>query len=237
LSPAGEREYVSPLGESRMSAWTQSPTEAARNIAPALGVINGILSFAKDGKGKPADKERALFAAAIVFTYGVWESFVEQLAIELAMHVSREISEHKVPKPVRTALEKKTAWELAVSPGWRVLWHELVKVEALGDSADKHGMNTAREGQVTRLLTLAGPDKPLHSVPQAKIPSHLSQPERTVGGALDGLVSLRGEIVHTGKVPDELRKSHVLAWRNFVESAAEAVDEACRQQCRDLLAR
>ena len=215
--------------------WTASPTEAAKNITPALEVVDSILSFAKDGVGKPTDKERALFAAAVVFTYGIWESFVEQLAIELVSHVSKDISEHRVPEAVRGVLHKKSAWELAVSPGWRALWHELVKVEALGDNGDKHGMNTARAGQVSRLLTLAGPDKPLQGIPQRRVPTHLTQKEKTVEAALDKLVSLRGEIVHTGKVPDALRKPHVRAWRNFVAAATEAIDVACRKQCYSLL--
>ena len=46
--------------------------------------------------------------------------------------------------------------------------------------------------------------------------------------------NLRGEIVHTGKVPDALRKKHVLAWRRFVEKAIDKVDESCRVQCKAL---
>ena len=52
--------------------------------------------------------------------------------------------------------------------------------------------------------------------------------------AVDDLVTLRGEIVHTGKVPDSLRKKHVLAWRSFVEKAIDNVDDSCRGQCKAL---
>jgi hypothetical protein len=91
------------------------------------------LSLAKDGRGKPSVEERALFAAAVVFTYGVWENFVEQLAIELVEQVALSVQPEQVPEQIRRSLEKKTAWELSVSPGWRRLWVESVKVQAIGD--------------------------------------------------------------------------------------------------------
>lgn len=131
-----------------MPHWTDAPTAAHHSVADAIAVVDNLLSFAKDGQGKPSVKERALFAAAVVFTYGIWENFVEQLAIELATQISAELAPEKVPDQIRKLLEKRGAWELTVTPGWRALWVEHVRVQAVGDDEEKFGMNTAKAGQV-----------------------------------------------------------------------------------------
>ena len=216
-----------------MAHWTTSPSKAHRSVRGALRVVDDLLSYVKDGVGKPSVEERALFAAAVVFTYGIWENYVEQLAIELADAVSRDIRPEKVPEHVRKQLEKKSAWELAVSPGWRQMWATSVREKAVGDEDEKFGLNTARAGQVKNLLLLSGVADPFGSISSAIIPDHLKA-GTTFETAVDGLVTLRGEIVHTGKVPDALRKKHVRAWRSFVEKAIDKVDESCRAQCRVL---
>jgi hypothetical protein len=101
--------------------WTDEQTSAHKNVSDALGVVDNVISYMSDGKGKPAERERALFAAAVVFIYGVWESFIEQLAIKLTEHVAKKIAPEKVPKPVRQVIEKRTPWEMTVTPGWRQL--------------------------------------------------------------------------------------------------------------------
>jgi hypothetical protein len=194
-------------------------------------VVDNLLSFAKDGRGKPSVEERALFAAAVVFTYGIWENFVEQLAVELASNIAKEIAPEKVPDQIRKLL----AWELTVTPGWRSLWTDHVRIQSVGDDEDKFGMNTAKAGQVKNLLSLAGVGEPYQAVDVATIPDHLPAAKKTVIEAINALVELRGAIVHTGKVPDVLRKGHVLAWRRFIEAATGKIDESCRAQCKALL--
>lgn len=218
-----------------MTHWTAKRTEAHRNVGNALTVVDDLLGFAKDGKGKPTQKERALFAAAIVFSYGIWENFVEQLAIELTALLAKDIEPEKVPEPIRRQMDKRTAWELTVTPGWRALWVEHVTVLAIGDDDQKFGMNTAKAGQVRQLLTLAGVDDPYSDIEDKMLPEHLPQDQRTVTGSINALVELRGSIVHTGKVPGTLRKGHVRAWRTFVEVAADKIDESCRRQCQLLV--
>jgi len=120
-----------------MAHWTDRITAAHQSVAGGLAVVDNLLSFTKDGQGAPSEKERALFAAAVVFTYGVWENFVEQLAIELAGNLSPEVPPANVPEQIRKSLEKKTPWELAVFPGWRVLWNEQIKVQAIGDNGTR----------------------------------------------------------------------------------------------------
>lgn len=221
-----------------MPHWTDDQTAAHTSVSEALIVVDNVIGYMAGTQGKPSDAERALFAAAIVFIYGIWESFIEQLAIELAEKVSAEIEPEKVPKPVRQIIEKRTPWELSVTPGWRKLWSEHVRLKALGDETDeanKHGMNTAREGQVSYMLSLACVADPFKGFPVASIPPYLAAPKKNAKDAVNELVTLRGSIVHTGKVPETLRKGHVRAWRKFVEDAAAAIDQACRAECKALL--
>jgi len=219
-----------------MPHWTDNPTNAHASIGDALAVVDNLLSFAKDGVGKPSEKERAVFAAAVAFTYGVWENYVEQLSIELVTNVANEIAAEKVPEQIRKLLEKRTAWELTITPGWRALWAEHVRLQAIGDDEDKFGMNTAKAGQVKNLLAMAGVDDPYQNIDIAKIPDHLPLAKKTVVDAVNSLVELRGEIVHTGKVPNTLRKQHVRAWRQFIDHSAERIDKSSRAQCKKLLA-
>jgi hypothetical protein len=218
-----------------MTAWTDQRTGAHQNVGNALAVVDNLLSYVKDSQGKPSKKERALFAAAVVFIYGIWENFVEQLAIELVQHVSEKIAPEKVPDQVRQVLEKKSAWQLSVSPGWRSLWIAQVTVQAVGDDGERFGMNTAKAGQVKNLLMQAGVTDPFKTITAKIIPDHLPEASKNVEAAIEHLVDLRGEIVHTGKVPTALRKNHVHAWRQFVEDAADKIDDSCRAQCKQLV--
>ena len=70
-----------------MKYWS-NPSITHQSVGTALSVVDNLLSYVKEGQGKPSEKERALFAAAVAFTYGIWETFIEQLAIELTEHVS-----------------------------------------------------------------------------------------------------------------------------------------------------
>ncbi|MEW5984109.1 MAG: hypothetical protein AB1806_17285 [Acidobacteriota bacterium] len=196
-------------------------------------MVDNLLSYVKDTQGKPSVKERALFAAAVVFGYGIWENYVEQLAIEIVGRVSADIAPARVPDLVKKHLEKRTAWELSVSPGWRLLWVATVRRQAVGED-ETFGMNTAKAGQVMNLLAMAGATDPFAGILDGIVPEHLGA-GHTFVDAVNRLVELRGEIVHTGKVPSSLRKKHVLAWRSFVEKAIDGVDEACRAQCKALL--
>ena len=215
-----------------MPHWTDKTTDAHHSVGDALKVVDNLLGFVKDGQGKPSVKERALFAAAIVFTYGIWENYVEQLAIELSTKVASEIAPEKVPEQIRKLLEKRNAWELTVTPGWRAIWIEYVKLQAVGDDEEKFGMNTAKAGQVKHLLSMAGVADPYHGIDAALVPEHLPAAKKSVLDAINALVELRGQIVHTGQVPGTLRKGHVRNWRAFVEEAANKIDGACRAQCK-----
>ena len=157
--------------------------------------------------------------------------------MELAERVAVDISPAKVPDRVRALLEKCTAWEITVSPGWRRLWVQKVNLHAIGDDGEKYGLNTAKTGQVTSLLALAGITEPFDRIDTSIVPEHLAANVTKPTDAVDRLVELRGEIVHTGTVPDSLRKKHVHEWRQFVEQLVSALDACCREQCRELLLR
>jgi hypothetical protein len=219
-----------------MAHWTSNPTKAHQSVGNALLVVDKILAFAKTSVGKPSEEERALFAAGVAFTYGVWENFIESLAIELTANVARDIPPERVPENIRKLFEKRTAWEISVTPGWRAIWTAHVETQAIGD-ASSYGLNTAKSAQVTTILSLAGVSDPFLTIPNSSVPTHVhtSTTKKTVRDAIDALVELRGEIVHTGKVPTKLRKGHVTDWRKFIEVATKKMDESCRDQCKALL--
>lgn len=218
-----------------MTHWAAGKTKALLSSEKSLKTVEDLLSAVKDGQGKPSAGERAIFAAAVVFLYGIWENYAEQLAIELVSYVSKEVDAARVPEQVRKSLEKKSAWELTISPGWRVLWMQSVKITAVGDDSERFGMNTARAGQVKNLLSISGAPDPFTGIPPAVIPAHLSLSTSDASVAINKLVELRGEIVHTGQVPASLRKSHVLGWKAFVKAVCEYVDGSSREQCKSLL--
>lgn len=218
-----------------MSTWTSNPTEARKSVDKTLQVVDDLLSYMSTGKGKPSKPERAVFASAVVFSYGVWESYVEELAIELATKVSREIKPAKVPDSVQKLLESASAWELNVHPGWQELWIKRVKATAKGEG-ESYGLNTAKVKQVSLLLKTAGLGDIFKGLPPNIIPPHLAGSVQTVAAAIDELVKLRGEIVHSGSVPASLKKHHAREWRQFVEALTTEVDQACRLQCSALLA-
>ena len=168
-----------------MAHWTEKRTTAHGDLKKALKVVDDILSFVKEGKGKPSKKERALFAAAIVFAYGVWENYVEQLAIELVRELAPKLNPASVPGRIKRSLEKCSAWELTVSPGWRQLWIKKIEEKAVGDDGDKYGLNTAKAGQVQDLLDMAGVQSALGLVQLALVLLELLAGE--VLGALGNL--------------------------------------------------
>jgi hypothetical protein len=218
-----------------MSDWTDEPTEARQSVDVALRVVDSLLSYMSPERGKPTEREKALFAAVVVFSYGVWESFVEELAIEVAMKLSSEIDASRVPTHVRELLEQSsTAWQLSVHPGWKALWIQRVQTTAKGEG-DKYGLNTARVKQVSSLLRTAGIEDAFRALPTQIIPPHVKATTKTVAAAVDQLVSIRAEIVHSGSVPKSLKKNDAREWRQFVEALATELDEVCRRECAKLL--
>lgn len=217
-----------------MTEWIKHPTNARDSVDTTLKVVDDLLSFMSTGQGKPSKQERAIFASAVVFSYGVWESYVEELAIEIATKVSREIKPSKIPDFVQKLLENSTAWELNVHPGWQDLWVKRVNATAKGEG-ENYGLNTAKVKQVSALLKTAGLGDVFKGLRSQIIPRHLNGQAQTVAAAIDELVKLRGEIVHSGSVPDSLKKPHAREWRQFVEALATELDEACRRECGVLL--
>lgn len=200
-------------------------TASAQQAKTGLKVVPSLMKWVKDGVGKPSADERNLFMAAVAFAYGVWENYVEQLAIELVEHLSKDLKPHDVPEDARNEFTRdKSTWEIAIAPGWRELWRTRVRERAIGDESENFGLNTANKSQVQRLFRIIGVD-PFDGVsPQ------------TVEKVAE-LVKLRSEIVHTAKVPDELRKADPISWGNFVAELVDAVDEVCRKKCAAMLGR
>lgn len=214
----------------------KTQTEALKHSKTGLKIVDNLLEYISDTAGQPSKGEKAIFAGSVVFAYGVWENYVEQLAIELVESVAPTVKPEFISELIKKKLEKRTAWELTVAPGWRKLWVDQVKKSALGDEKS-FGMNTARSVQVRLLLEGAGVVEPLKSLPEDIIPPHVAENIKSPTDAIDALVSLRGEIVHTGKPPNTLRKHHVKEWREFTEALIKNVDKCCRDQCKELLLR
>jgi len=203
--------------------WTASETASALQAKAGLSVVPSLMSWVKDGGGKPNAHERNLFMAAVAFAYGVWENYVEQLALELVNRLSEELDPSAVPDEARRDFTKsKDAWEIAISPGWKELWRERVRDLAIGDDTEKFGLNTANTGQVRNLFRIVGVD-PFAGVEGEKV------------DRIADLVRLRGQIVHTAKVPDDLRKADPISWGDFVSELVDAVDDACRKQAAAML--
>ena len=218
-----------------MATWTSRDTAARKGVDRSLQVVDDLLSYMSTTKGKPSKQERAIFAAAVVFSYGVWESYVEELAIELVTELSKVIDAGRVPEGVRKFLEEGSAWEMNVHPGWRDFWIHRVKVTAKGEG-EKYGLNTARVKQVSSLLKMVGVNDAFKSLPASIVPPHQFEQVKSVGAAVDELVKLRSEIVHSGSVPTSLRKNDAREWRQFVQDVATQLDQVCRKECANLLA-
>jgi hypothetical protein len=205
--------------------WTERRTRSATQSDEGLKVVSSLMSWVKDGVGKPNADERNLFMAAVAFAYGVWENYVEQLALELVGHLSNELDPSDVPEEARREFTKgREAWEIAVAPGWKELWRRRVQELAVGDEGEKFGLNSANQGQVRNLFRLVGVD-PFDGVDPASLKR------------IAELVRVRGEIVHTAHVPGTLRKADPIAWGDFVATVIADVDESCRRQCARLLGR
>lgn len=218
-----------------MASWASRKTSALKNLEKSLKNVDGVLSFMSNSPGQPSSAERALYAAAVVFIYGIWENYCEQLAIELGERVSSAIAPEEVPSKVRKTLEKHTAWELSVHPGWRHLWSKKIETIAVGDGGEKFGLNTAKAGQVSHLLEMVGVTSPFSELGDDIPPDHLPDSCVDSESAINALVELRGEIVHTGSVPRTLRKHHINEWREFLEEVTKELDKECRKQCKTLV--
>lgn len=218
-----------------MSNWYSRDSRALKNASRSLKVVDGLLSFMSTGRGKPSQNEQSLYAASIVFSYGIWEDFVERLVIESASELARRIHPSRVPPPVLEILQKKSAWDLTVHPGWKELWTKYVQEKAVGDGAQSYGLNTANTKQVAGLFQLVGVEDVFASLPSSIIPAHQSAALAKPRDAIDKLVELRGSIVHTGSVPDDLRKHHATEWRQFLEALLKEVDKQVRASVKATL--
>src|SRR5690625_4451637 len=77
------------------------------------------MSFASDGRGRPTKEQEHLYLSAVTFAYAVWESYAEDVAIELVKILAPSLPSDSIPPQVTQALADKDAWQLAVHPGWR----------------------------------------------------------------------------------------------------------------------
>ncbi len=202
----------------------KSSSRASLDAGQGLEVVDGIMSFISDGRGKPSKNQRALYVAAIAFAYALWENYVEDLAIELVQTVAPVIDPQRLPSTlVERISEGLTPWQLAVTPGWRQEWVTRATHAAKGDGHKRHGLSMARSEAVVDLYGWLGIN------PFSGMAASTAR--------IDELVTLRNSVVHTGKIPDDLRKQNVIEWRNFVCELYRNFDKGCRGQVASLLAK
>lgn len=241
---SSDRTAALAAARTQLDDWTQ----AALRAEEALQIPKHLMSFGKDGRGKPTKAEGSLYLSAVTFAYAVWESYVEDVVVELTKLVSPLITAELIPEEAKTLLAEKSTYELAVHPGWRELWIREVVIAAKGEDGGRYGMNTASFKNVTELFSLAGI---IDALPEylpcgkgtalgktgtlpAKI--HLTkQNEVAVKHCIDLLVRIRGEAVHTATTTDALLKNEVLWWSGFVRALHEEVDKFARGEALRML--
>lgn len=218
-------------------------TQASYSADAGMKVPEGIMSFASDGRGKPTTEQRCLYLGAIAFTYAVWESYIEDVAVELVTYAAREISEKDVPTDVQELIAKGASpWQLAVHPGWRGLWVDRIRQMTHGEGKPgSWGLNTASFQQCEEIFAAIGL-KPLPQKIKAPdfgakgnpwVPYKISVNRDgmiDVPHALQLLISIRGEAVHTAKTTDDLYKQQVRWWDAFVRTLYIETDKAARRQ-------
>jgi hypothetical protein len=190
------------------------------HLATGLKAVDNVLSFAKPGGGRPSTKDRSLFVASVALSYAVWENFAEDVVVEAVKCTAQFIAPDSVPDQAKQFIEKDaSAWELAVHPGWQQLWVDRVTLRAKGDpDSDRNfGLLTADTKRVHGLGVLGGLD----------MLCDLTDDQRE---ALDALVGLRGEIVHTGQAPKGFYKADAVHARALVDDVAKQVDATVRAQ-------
>lgn len=200
-------------------------SKASYRAADGLKIVDNVLSYAKTGAGQPGRKEQSLFLASTAMAYAVWENYVEQVAIELVEFLAERTPPELVPDKPRQELSKKDAWELAVHPGWRAMWVEMVRTRAVGSEygATDYGLNTATASQVVKLFDYVGV-------------AAFKDVDPGVTTRLDQLVRERGTIVHTAQAPSAtFRKADARGWRDFVNELYQGFDISLRDQGKHLV--
>lgn len=245
---------VRPVGACKTARMGWDPkigTNASVKAEEGMKVPDGLMSFASDGRGQPSNEQRALYLGAVAFTYAVWESYVEEVAVELVELAVNELQDHpeRVPEGARRVIETgATPWELAVSPGWRGLWVQRVNAMTGGDEeARTWGLNTANLSNVSNIFASLG----LNPVPQRiaaprKVRALMPHPSSISIGPKDGkvdvknalhmLVEVRGQAVHTGRTKDKLYKNEILWWGAFVRGLIAESDRSAREQMKKIIA-
>lgn len=221
-------------------------TSAYLNALKGMEVPRGMMTFSKGGQGKPSKDETTLFLGAVSFAYAVWENYVEEVAIELTRNLADGIAPERIPMASRAAIEQgATSWELSVHPGWRGLWVNRVTTITKGseDGRAGWGLNSATFKNTEEVFETAGfgdaLPKRLTVKGRATAPKNVraSKGEVDVKNALEQLIAVRGEAVHTATAPDHLRKGHVRWWLAFVEALFEETDRQAQREVDRLLGR
>lgn len=196
-------------------------SKAHATLTTAIGHAERLLEGTKTGRGKPSQKEVSMFVASVVLTYGAWEGYVEDVAVEANKFFATNATPAMVPSEARMDIEsaKPTAWELTLDPGWQELWQRRVTVFAKGSPNDgpPFGINTADLKNVTNLFKRVGLDpwKPLTPADKTGITE---------------LVVQRGTVAHTGGTPTGFNKATARQHLDLVVRIVNLIDDSLADQ-------
>lgn len=200
-------------------------SNALDSFLVAIGHAERLMTGVKDGRGRPNEKEVSMFVAATVLTYAAWEGYVEDVAVEVTVHLAQNTPADRVPDSVRKNIEQSepSAWDLSIHPGFRGLWLKQVELYAKGTEDDKppFGMNTANPKNVIELFENVG----------LKGWLNVSQDDKD---GIAKLVELRGGVAHTAGTPEDFKKGVAREHLDRVKRVVSIMDESLATQTKDL---
>lgn len=201
------------------------PSKAHATLTTALGHATNLLGGTKTGRGKPSQTEVSMFVASVVLTYGAWEGYVEDVAVEANKFFATNATAAMVPTEARKDIESAnpTAWELTLDPGWQELWQRRVTEFAKGspNAGRPFGINTADVKNVSNLFRRVGLDPwiPLSSTDKEGIAQ---------------LVAERGTIAHTGSTPPGFNKAAAQTHLALVVKIVDLIDDSLAEQLKKI---
>ncbi len=206
---------------------TDVSSQAAATAQQNLTRVTDILSFhAKEQQpaaGAPPARHTSLVLGATALAYAAWESYVEQVAVEVVAFLSAQLSAAQVPTRVRELLAYEASpWDLT-GDGWRREWEQLIHRRAYGDGSSTFGLNTAGPAQVIALFEAVGLE-PFKNVRWQNV---------TVGAAKNRIAQLvkdRGTVVHTAQLPMNYGLNHVREHRDLVKRLVRKMDSSVSSQ-------
>jgi hypothetical protein len=200
------------------------PTPALAALEVALGDVENLIAHhpksANPGRGRPTTDEGPLLRSCVVLLYAAWEVYIEDSVIWAVGQVTATGETADLPDALRSFVADRTVtdpWRLA-GDGWRQVCVDEVTTLARGNAAGSFGINTAGPKQIAVLHNQILGVNLLDRCRWNK------KPTKAIKSDLALLISVRGEIAHTGQTPGALHLAGVRSWQNFIQRLARKLD-------------